>query len=60
MISPAQLLLSDNIIVLRIGQPQGEALFDVRVVDTDAQSHISRFVADILVSAEEEKKRKYR
>ena len=37
--------------------PQGEALFDVRVVDTDAQSYISHSVADVLVSAEEEKKR---
>ena len=43
-----------------VWQPQGEALFDVRVVDTDAQSYISRSVADVLVSAEEEKKRKYR
>ena len=34
--------------------------FDVRVVDTDAQSYISRSVADALVSAEEEKKQKYR
>ena len=37
-------------------QPQGEALFDVRVVDTDAQSYISRSVADVLVNAEEEEK----
>ena len=43
-----------------VWQPQGEALFDVRVVDTDAQSYISRSVADVLVSAEEEKKPKYR
>ena len=39
-----------------VWQPQGEALFDVCVVDTDAQSYISRSVADVLVSAEEEKK----
>ena len=43
-----------------VWQPQVEALFDVRVVDTDAQSFISRSVADVLVSAEEEKKRKYK
>ena len=40
--------------------PQGEALFDVLVVDGDAQSYISRSVADVLVGAEEEKKQKYR
>ena len=43
-----------------VWQPQGEALFDVCVVDTDAQSYISCSVADVLVSAEEEKKRKNR
>ena len=43
-----------------VWQPQSEALFDVRAVNTDAQSYISRFVADVLVGAEEEKKRKYR
>ena len=43
-----------------VWQPQGEALFDVCVVDTDAQSYISRSVVDVLVGAEEEKKRKYR
>ena len=43
-----------------VWQPRGEALFDVCVVDPDAQSYISRSVADVLVSAEEEKKRKYR
>ena len=41
-------------------QPQGEALFNVRVVDTDAKSYVSRSVADVLVNAEEEKKQKYR
>ena len=43
-----------------VWQPQSEALFDVCVVDTDAQSYISRSVADVLVGAEEEKKWKYR
>ena len=39
--------------------PQGEALFDVRVVDTDAASYVNRSVSAVLASAEEEKKRKY-
>ena len=43
-----------------VWQRQGEALFDVHVVDTDAQSYISRSVVDVLVGAEEKKKRKYR
>lgn len=38
---------------------QREALFDIRVVDTDAPSYISRPVASVLKSAEDEKKRKY-
>ena len=39
--------------------PQGEALFDVRVVDTDAASYVNRSVSAVLASAEEEKKWKY-
>ena len=31
----------------------------MRVIDTDAQSYVSHSVADFLVNAEEEKKRKY-
>ena len=39
--------------------PQAEALFDVRVVDTDAQSYLDRSPLDVLSIAESEKKRKY-
>ena len=39
--------------------PQAEALFDVRVTDTDASSYVNHSVAAVLASAEEEKKRKY-
>ena len=39
-------------------QPQTQALFDVRVIDTDAPSHVNRRVAAILSSAEAEKKKK--
>ena len=40
-------------------QPQTATLFDVHVVDTDAQAYLSRSVSAILSSAEQEKKRKY-
>ena len=42
-----------------VWQPQTVALFDVRVTDTDAQSHSQRVVTTVLSSAEEEKKKKY-
>ena len=42
-----------------VWQPQTVALFDIRVVDTDAPSYSHRDVAAVLSSAEEEKKRRY-
>jgi len=39
--------------------PQAEALFDVRVTDTDAASYVNRSVSVVLATAEEEKKHKY-
>ncbi|KAL1462001.1 hypothetical protein WDU94_013856 [Cyamophila willieti] len=36
-----------------------EALFDIRVIDTDAPSYASRSVKSVISGAEEEKKRKY-
>ena len=39
--------------------PQVEALFDIKVIDADAPSYMSCSVADVLVAAEEEKKKKY-
>uniref|UniRef100_A0A1X7UZP3 Uncharacterized protein n=1 Tax=Amphimedon queenslandica TaxID=400682 RepID=A0A1X7UZP3_AMPQE len=39
--------------------PQTEALFDIRVVDTDAQSYLSKSPPDVLVQAEREKKAKH-
>ena len=38
---------------------QIEALFDVRVTDADAPSYMSRSIADVLASAEEETRKKY-
>ena len=42
-----------------VWEPQTEALFDIRVVDTDARSYLARSLRDVLCSAEGEKKRKY-
>ena len=42
-----------------VWQLQAEALFDIRVIDTDAQSHAHRSVNAVLATAEKEKKRKY-
>ena len=40
-----------------IWQPQTEALFDIRVVDTDAPSYVKRTVEAVLQTAEQEKKK---
>jgi len=40
-------------------EPQTKALFDIRVVDTDAQSYCVRTPHDVLSTAKSEKKRKY-
>ena len=42
-----------------VWQPQVEALFDVRVTDTDAPSYVAKSVSSVLAAAEEEKKGKY-
>ena len=42
-----------------VWESQTVALFDIRVIDTDAPSYLHRDVASVLSSAEEEKKRKY-
>jgi len=39
--------------------PQVEALFNVRVADTNAASYVNCSVSSVLATAEEEKKRKY-
>ena len=39
--------------------PQSEALFDVRIIDTDARSYCNCSPLDVLSTAEAEKKRKY-
>ena len=51
-ISPA--LIAD-LGVRGVWTPQAEALFDVRVTDTDASSYVNRSVTAFLASAEERK-----
>ena len=58
--------LQDNIPALRadlavrgVWERQTEALFDIRVVDTDAQSYTNRSPMEVLGAAEKEKKAKY-
>ena len=38
---------------------QAEALFDIRIIDTDAQSYLGRFPTQVISVAEKEKKSKY-
>ena len=54
--SPA--LIAD-LAVRGVWQTQSVALLDIRVIDTDAQSYLSRSVQSILSSAETEKRTKY-
>ena len=42
-----------------VWEAQTEALFDIRVIDTDARSYCTRSPKDVLGTAEGEKKRKY-
>ena len=42
-----------------VWEPQTEALFDIRVVDTDAWSYCAHSPKDVLGTAEGEKKCKY-
>jgi len=51
-------LISD-LCVYGIWQPQTEALFDIRVIDTDARSYSARTPLAVLCLAEAEKKHKY-
>ena len=42
-----------------VWQPQADVLFDIHVIDTDAQSHAHHSVNAVLAMALKEKKRKY-
>jgi len=52
------LALITDLGVRRVWIPQAEALFDVRLVDTDA-AYVNRSVSAVLTPAEEEKNHKY-
>ena len=54
----ADTLITD-LCVRGVWEPQTEALFDIRVVDTDARLYLARSPWDVLFSAEGKKKRKY-
>ena len=48
-----------DLAVHSVRQPQVDDLLDVRVIDTDASSHIDQTVSAVLATSENEKKRKY-
>ena len=54
----ADTLIAD-LCVRGVWEAQTEALFDIRVIDTDARSYCTRSPKDVLGTAEGEKKRKY-
>ena len=54
--SPA---LVADLSVRGVWTPQSDALFDVRIVDTDAQTYCDRSPMDVLSAAESEKQKKY-
>ena len=56
--SGANTLIAD-LCVHGVREPQTEAMFDIRVVDTDARSYCAHSPRDVLGNAEGEKKRKY-
>ncbi len=58
-ISQGEPALVADLGVRGVWEPQTEALFDIRVVDTDAPSYVSRPITSVLASAETAKKTKY-
>ena len=51
-----QVIIVMVLITLLVWLPQAEALFDIRVIDTDAQSYNNRTPRDVIKTAENEKK----
>ena len=48
-----------DVSVCGVWVPQSEALFDIRIIDTDAWSYLDRPPLDVLSATESEKKKKY-
>ena len=59
VVDPSGETLVADLSVRGVWLPQAEALFDVRIVDTDAQSYLTHTPKSVLFGAEIEKKRKY-
>jgi len=57
--SPNQEALIGDLSARGVWQPQATAVFDIRDIDSDAPSYLSRPVESVLKSAEREKKLKY-
>ena len=51
--------LNVDLCIRGVWLPQAEALFDIHVVDTDAQSYLRHAPSKVLLNAEVEKKNKY-
>ena len=58
VVDPSGETLVADLSVRGVWLPQAEALFDVRIVDTDAQSYLTHTPKSVLFGAEIEKKRK--
>ena len=52
-------ILVADLCVQRVWVPQADALFDIHVVDTDAQSYHEHTPMDVLGTAKRDKKQKY-
>ena len=52
-------MLIADLCVQGVWLPQAEALFNIRIIDTDAQSYLGQSPTQVLSAAENEKKRKY-
>ena len=52
-------VLIADLCVQGVWLPQAEALFDICIIDTDAQSYLGQSPTQVISVAENEKKRKY-
>ena len=57
--NPPQQALVADVGIRGVWQPQATAMFDIRVIDSDAPSYLEKSPQTVLKSAENEKKTKY-